>query len=76
MNMTNLLYSLPLELQRKVLTYDPEHREKMNAVFHEIHNIEKCQTCGKCIVQYVYSSRRGDEVCCSEICVDNYHHRF
>lgn len=47
-------------------------KEIMKWVLQDIQSISKCQLCCKTIMKYVYSDRRGDLICCSSICVDNY----
>ena len=37
-----------------------------------IEGAEFCDTCGKYLIRFVYSSRNGDERCCSIKCVNKY----
>ena len=41
-------------------------------VLQDISDIQYCEVCKKKIIKYVWSTRRGNEICCSSICVDNY----
>jgi len=55
------------------LTFKESHQRKIQPVLHDI--ITKtgyCDTCGKFLVTYIWSSRKGEERCCSSECVDNY----
>jgi len=70
--MINMFFSLPDVLRNEIYMYDPEHREKMKAVLKEIQTNSKCEVCDRVILKYVYSSRNGDEICCSEECLDSW----
>lgn len=50
-----------------------EIMEIMEKVLKEIKtSVVYCDTCGKYLVSVVYSSRNGEENCCSIECVDNF----
>ena len=68
----NLFFELPKELINHIYEYNPEHREKMYWILRAIRENHFCEVCDKIIIKYVYSSRRGDELCCSTECLGNY----
>lgn len=65
------LLDTPSKILIHIYEFNPEHREKMKWVLHDIRNIQNCQVCSKIIVKYYYSLRRCNMVCCSIECVDN-----
>ncbi len=67
-----ILSILPQQLINYIYEYNPEHREKMHWSLHSIRHSQFCEVCDKIIMKYVWSSRRGDEVCCSGKCLGNY----
>ena len=67
----DLFYKLPQELINHIYEYNAEHREKMYWNLRYISEKPFCEGCDKIIMKYIWSSRRGDEVCCSPECVDN-----
>ena len=67
----SLTSKLPREILIHIYEFNPEHREKMQFVLQDIHDIQYCHACGKVIMKYIYSRRRCDMICCSMECVDN-----
>lgn len=63
---------LSQDLPVYIYAYNPEHRAKMYWALHAIRNTQFCEVCDKVVMNYVWSSRRGEEICCSEKCLDNY----
>jgi len=81
----DFISKLPHELLIHIYEYNPEHREKMVYVLHDIRirkkmfwvlkdirNINYCEVCDKMIIKYVWSLRGCGMICCSSECVDNY----
>lgn len=55
------------------ISYRESHKKKMKAITKAIiEGAEFCDTCGKYLIRSVYSSRNGDERCCSIKCVNKY----
>lgn len=55
------------------LTFKESHQRKIRSVLDDIiTNTVYCDTCGKFLVKGWWSSRKGEEICCSLECVDNY----
>lgn len=46
------------------------HKNKMKLVFDDIKNPIYCDNCNKFIFMKIYSTRGGDENCCSFECID------
>jgi hypothetical protein len=69
--MKNLLLSLPTEIQIHISEYNVEHRQKFYWALKDIQEPSYCQTCDKLIKKCIWSNRNGDEVCCSEGCLDD-----
>ena len=67
----SLISRLPYELLIHIYEYNPEHRKKMKWVLKDICNQQYCEVCDKIIIKHIYSTRRGDEICCSINCLDN-----
>jgi hypothetical protein len=65
----DLFFKLPQELINHIYEYNPEHRKKMYWVLHAIRETQFCEVCDKIIMKYVFSHRRGYEVCCSSECL-------
>ena len=83
MNLTNKLlvilnFDLPYDITNEInsylfLTFKQAHQKKMHRVFSDIiSSTTYCDTCGKYLVSNYYSSRNGDEKCCSYECIDEY----
>jgi len=69
----NIMSQLPYEIVMHILEYNPEHREKMRWVLHDIRNTQYCDVCNKLIIKCIYSLPRCDMICCSMKCVDYYY---
>lgn len=65
----DLFSKLPQELINRIYEYNPEHREKMYWTLRAISDSQFCEVCDKIIMKYVWSSRCGGEVCCSQECL-------
>ena len=72
MNMNNIS-NLPKELQILISEYNVKHRQQFYWSLHQLKNPTYCEVCDKYIKKYIYSNRRGDEICCSTECLNNYH---
>jgi len=81
----DFISKLPHELLIHIYEYNPEHRQKMAYVLHDIRireqmiwvlkdirDIYYCEVCDKIIIKRIWSLRGCDMVCCSSECVDNY----
>jgi hypothetical protein len=64
--------NLAKDLQMIVNEDHVKHIKQFRWTLKEIENPQWCQVCDKIIKKYVYSYRRGDEVCCSNECLDNF----
>jgi len=71
-DLARLILSLPNDLQSTIYEYNVEHRKKFYWSLKDIENSQWCQVCDNIIKKYVFSYRRGDEVCCSNECLDNF----
>lgn len=78
-NTMSLGYTLSNEIMDHIFEYNPQHRENMYWVLHDIRNIQYCEVCDKIIFRRIYSGRWHNKVCCynnivccSITCVENY----
>lgn len=67
-----MTFTLPQHIINLIYEYNPEHREKMYWTLRAIRENQFCEVCDKIIMKYVWSSRGGDETCCSTKCLRNY----
>jgi hypothetical protein len=63
--------NLPNDLKAMNNEFSIYHRKEFYWALQDIINTEWCQSCDKVIKKNVYSRRGGDDICCSEECVDN-----
>ena len=64
-NTSNNMHSLQQESMA-------DHKKKFHWTLKELSSPMYCEVCTKYIKTCVYSNRRGDEICCSLECLDNY----
>jgi hypothetical protein len=47
----DIISKLPYEIIMHIYEYNPEHREKMRWVLHDLRNIQYCDVCNKVIIK-------------------------